>query len=254
MSRVVPDASGAASEEPSWPRTAYAAELKAACRALGADESDLQHLLDPLHEAQIPLPQLYGLLKRSWSRLTALRESQADLPGLGGERPQTVRLLEQGFGTLQRGEAFSLEQSDRLFERACEPDDTHEIAARIRSLRAGIAAVQLDYRRAAGLYLQAALTPGLDAPLQWRYQFERALALEEQGLGFMDEAALEEAVELYETRVLALASREQRPDEWAATQRHLGDALGALGRRQRGTRLLERAIGAFENALPVGSG
>ena len=254
MSSVVPDASGSASEEPSWPHAAYTAELKAACRSLGADESDLQHLLAPLQEAQVPLQQLYGLLKQSWSRLKALRESQADLAEFASEQPETVRLVEQGFEALQRGEAFSLEQSDRLFERACELSHTREVAARVRSLQAEIAAIQLDYHRAAELSLQAALTPGLDAPLQWRYQFQRARALEEQGLGFMDEAALEETVGLYETRVLALASRERWPDEWAATQHHLGDALGALGQRQRGTRLLERAIEAFENALSVESG
>ncbi|MGA7800001.1 MAG: tetratricopeptide repeat protein [Gammaproteobacteria bacterium] len=182
-----------------------------------------------------------------------MREAQAETTGLATEHPEAVHRAERAFRSLQSGKMLALEEGDAVFEQACrqclELGGADELAARLRAVRAGIAALRLNHRRAAELYLQAASTPGLSVALQWRYQFERALVLEDRGRDFMDQTALEEAVAVYETRVLALTSREERPQEWATTHHHLGNTLGTFGQRQRGTWLLERAIDSFETAL-----
>ncbi|MEY6432077.1 tetratricopeptide repeat protein, partial [Thioalkalicoccus limnaeus] len=121
--------------------------------------------------------------------------------------------------------------------------------ARIRASQAQIAAIRLEHRRAAELFAEAAAMAGLDAPTQWRYQTERALILEALGRDLVDSPAIEEAIDLYENKILALVPRDTRPDDWATTQNHLGTALGLLGRRQSGTALLERSVAAFEQAL-----
>jgi len=249
MNRAVRDDSEGSAD----PGSVYAVELELACRVLSADRSDLEHLLARIHEAQVPLRQAYGLLKHSWARLNALRGSQAEVSGLFEDEPEVLRLVERAFGFLQPGGTFSLDDGHVVFERAwgicSEHGGAPELRARLRSIQAEVAAVQLRYRSAARLYEQAASVPNLDTALKWRYQLQRARALEDLGREFMDRAALEEAIGLYETVVLALAPREERPQDWAATQHHLGNALGVLGHRQLGTWLLERAIKAFENAL-----
>lgn len=237
------------------PRVVDAGVLKAACFNLSAQPSDLDPLLDPIHAMQVPPQRVPGLLEQLWSRLEALRANQADFAGQTGIRPDIANLLEQAFNALRAGSTFSLAEADAAFEAAyrasLEAGGPAECVASIRASQAHIAAVQLDYRRAGRLYADAAATAGLSEPVQWRYQLQHALTLEDQGAEFMDNAALEAAIDLYETRVLALAPRATRPDDWATTQHHLGTALGALGQRQRGTWMLDKAIATFERALSV---
>ncbi|HQU16293.1 MAG: tetratricopeptide repeat protein [Gammaproteobacteria bacterium] len=231
----------------------YAATLHAACQNLPAHKSDLERLLGPIHAMQVSQLQVSGLLKQAWLRLEALRESHADVSGPASEHPDIARLLERAFAWLQPDETFSLDDANAAFEQAyrgcLEIGAAADLVAAICAGQAQIAAVKLDYRQAASLYAEAATTAGLSVPLQWRYQTQHALVLADLGRELIDDAALEEAIDLYETRVLALAPRVQRPDDWAATQHHLGDALGALGQRQRGTWMLEKAIETLECAL-----
>jgi tetratricopeptide (TPR) repeat protein len=253
MSRAVPDTSGEVSEDVSDSSSVYAAELNAACRNLQAHRSDLEHLIGLMREMRVPPQQVSGLIKQTWLQLKELRESRADLAELADHDAELTRSIERAFARLQPGESFSLDDSSVEFEQAygrcLELGSAPELSARIRAAQARITAARLNYRRAAELYAQAATTPELIVPLQWEYQSRRALALADLGREFIDSAALEEAVDLYESRVLELAPRVERPDDWAATQHNLGNALGALGQRQRGTWMLERAIAAFESAL-----
>lgn len=231
----------------------YAIELNAACQYLPVDRSDLERLIVPIHTMQVPRQQVVRLLNQGWLRLKALRESQPALSGLAGHDPEAARLIEQAFVRLQSGGAFSLDDGTVTFEQAerrcVEIGGSPEFTALVRAQRARIAAIELDYHRAVELYAEAAGTPGISIPLQWQYQLQRGLLLEDLGRDFMDNRALEEAIDLYETRVLALSPRAERPGDWAATQYHLGNTLGALGQRQRGTWMLDRAIQAFGRAL-----
>ena len=121
----------------------------------------------------------------------------------------------------------------------------------MKAEQARIAASQLEYRRAAELFAEAATAEGMEAPLQWEYRNQQALMLAEYGREHKDNEALEQAIGLYEKTVLSLAPKEDRPEDWATTQHHLGNALGVLGQRHRAPRILQRAAMAFENALSV---
>jgi hypothetical protein len=50
---------------------------------------------------------------------------------------------------------------------------------------------------------------------------------------------------------LEVYTREQMPLDWAMTQYNLGNALGALGERERGTARLEAAAAAFDACLTI---
>ena len=128
-----------------------------------------------------------------------------------------------------------------------------ENAALACAEQAQTAATQQKYQRAAELFAEAASVNGLEVPLQWKYRNQQALMLAEYGREFRNNTALEQSIDLYENTVLALAPKEERPDDWATTQHNFGNALGLLGQRHRATRLLERAILVFENALSVRS-
>jgi len=64
---------------------------------------------------------------------------------------------------------------------------------------------------------------------------------------------LREAVQICQG-TLALNRREKSPQDWAATQNNLGNALGDLGTRsggQEGRKLLAEAVAAYRSALEV---
>lgn len=233
----------------------YTAALQAASLNLSAQTSDLEQLLDPIQAMEISPQQVSGLLKQLWLRLETLRASQAEITNSDALHTELARMLEQAYSCLHAGDTFSLVDAYAEFEKAyhagLELDSSAEHLASIRAAQAQISAVQLDYRHAGSLYADASTTPGLNEPLQWQYQLQHALALEDQGREFMDTVALETAIGLYETQLLALAPMAKRPDDWATTQHHLGNALGALGQRQHGTLMLEKSIMAFESALTV---
>lgn len=245
------------SKDVAEPNPVYAAALQAACLNLSAQTSDLERLLAPMHAMQVSPQQVSGLLKQVWQRLEALRASQAEVTNSAAQYPEAIPMLKQAFSCLHAGDTFSLADAYARFEQAyhvsLKVDSPAERVAAIRGAQAQIMAVQLDYRRAGSLYAEASTTPGLNAPLQWRYRLQQAMALEDMGRECMDDAALEAAIGLYETEVLPLAPHAKRPDDWATTQHHLGNALGALGLRQRGTVMLDKAIRAFECALSVRS-
>jgi tetratricopeptide (TPR) repeat protein len=231
----------------------YEREISTASRHLRAEPSDLKQLLVFIVARQVSRQQIPELLKHAYSRLSAARESRTNLLDPVTKESSVGPLIERAERALEAGESLSLDRADEAWEEVhgccIELESEPEYLAHIRSRQAQVAAAKQEYRRAADLFAQAAATPGLEVPQQWRYQTDRALVLEYLGRELMDVAALEEAIGLYETRVLPLAPREQRPDDWATTQNHLGTALGVLGRRQRGTAMLERALAIWATRL-----
>jgi tetratricopeptide (TPR) repeat protein len=235
------------------PDAVYKTELDAAHKTLHAERSDLAQLLCYIHGNRVSPRQVPVLLGQAYARLRELRENRTHLSSRAGKEPGIATPVEQADRALQAGGGFSLDDADQAYEKACrrclELEDDPESAARIRARQASIAAVKQRYRHAAGLYGEAAEIPGLDVPLQWHFQIRRALVLEDLGREFMDNAALEQAIDLYESTIIDLAPRNERPEDWATTQDHFGNALGILGQRHQGTQMLERSIMAFRNAL-----
>ncbi|MDP6343966.1 MAG: tetratricopeptide repeat protein [Alphaproteobacteria bacterium] len=240
-------------EKPADPAAVYAPELEAACKNLGADASDLAHLLRFIHNKRVPRRQVPGLLKQAHIRLQKQRDLLADGTIPAPRNPELAAMIERVQSVLQPGAAFSPESASEDIEAACtggiEHAEASDVIAALCGVQAGIAALRQDYRRAAEIYALAADTPELPPALQWRYQSDRAAVLEDLGREFGDGAALEEAIDLYENKLLDLAPQGERPDDWAATQNSLGRTLGLLGQRQRGPWMLERAVEAFQCAL-----
>ncbi|MDH3218884.1 MAG: tetratricopeptide repeat protein [Gammaproteobacteria bacterium] len=231
---------------------AYEFELKAAQNHLGAEASDLASLLAFILQQAVSREQIQRLLEQAYARLQSLREVADDL-GSNVDDTDISAAIEIAVGALQTGESFSLADADQAFEqiyRQCIKDiNLAELAARMRAVQALIAAVALNFRHAAALYAEAAATVGIEPDLQWQYLYRQASVLEDLGREFVDIEALQAAAELYENRILPLTPRDQCPAEWSRIQDCLGTTLGILGQRQRGTRMLERAIEAFDNSL-----
>lgn len=231
----------------------YQAELGALERILGAPRSDLEVLLGPVLEKQVSVNQVYDLLGQSWAKLKELRQLCKDDWGVTWKDPEVATALAKANHFLQPGDTLSLDQAGNALAQACsravESGEAPLNLAHIREGEALLAVLLQEYLRAAAFYAQAAALPGLDPSLQWRYQSRRALILADLGREFMDNAALEECIHIYQDTVLTLVPRTQRSRDWATTQNDLGNVLGVLGQRRRGTRMLEESIIAFENAL-----
>lgn len=208
----------------------YELELKAAQQHLGADTSDLVYLLSFIHQQEVSRHQVQGLLEKAYSRLQALRMENPELDSNLADADQ------------------ALEQKYRL---CIERKDQFEDAARICAQQAQIAAVTLNFRHAAALFAKAAATADIALASRWHYLYQQALMLEDLGREFLDIEALQAAVDLYENTIVPMTLRQDQPDDWSSIQFALGTTLGILGQRQRGTRMLENSIAAFERALTV---
>ncbi|MEE9320845.1 MAG: tetratricopeptide repeat protein [Granulosicoccus sp.] len=229
------------------------AELDAAQINLQAERSDLEHLLAYIKQHPVSRKQTPGLLKQAYMRLVSLRTSQPELAKLFVKEPDVAGLVEQASSALQSGDAFSLDDCWQACEQASAVYSANEhqaeLLALLRSRQAEVAALKQNFKQAADLFAAAAATPQLTAPMQWQYQNKCALLLETLGRETGDVAALGQAIDLYQSAIVALEQDKGRRDDWATTQNNLGSALGVLGQRQRGTIMLEKSIEAFERAL-----
>jgi tetratricopeptide (TPR) repeat protein len=227
-------------------------ELAAVQAHLDAPATDLACLLAHILEQPLARQQIQGLLEQSYSRLQELRAAHGEL----AERLAAAGLDEpcaRAAAALSGGADLSLARVDQACEQAyrecLERGLPADLAARLRAQQALAAAAMLDFRHAAALYAEAAATAGIDPARHTQYLNRQAAVLEDLGREFLDIEALQAAVDLYENAILPRVSRQQQPELWAQTQNRLGNALGILGQRHRGTRMLELAIAAFERAL-----
>jgi len=240
-------------ENPDWPL----AEIDLAVKNLGAERTDIEQLFIPIQGKNISRQQIPGLLKQAYRRLQVLRSNLGEFRQLTASDTESASLIDQINSTIQPGDMFSLPKTahslnalHKQFEdKVCAP----EKAAMIHGMQALIAASGQEYGEAEEHYAKAAMTPMLSTALQWQYQIDRALALEDLGREFGHEIdgnqALQQAISLLQDEILALAPVDERPDEWAITQHILGNVCGILGQRQSGTRNLENSISAFKASL-----
>src|SRR6266849_8221562 len=114
--------------------------------------------------------------------------------------------------------------------------------------QARVERARLAYDEAARLFREATdLLPAGDE-MRWRYTLNEGSAWFTKGDRFGDNHALEQAVAV-DRAALQLASRSERPLDWARTQRAVGVALRELGDREGGTARLEEAVASFRLAL-----
>ena len=227
-------------------------ELAAVQAHLDAPAADLGRLLAYILEKPLSRQQIQGLLEQSYTRLQELRAAHHEL----AERLSAAGLDEvrsSAAAALSGGDDLSLPRVDQVYEKAyrdcLERSLPADLAARLRAQQALASATMLDLRHAAALYAEAAATAGIETDAHIQYLNRQAAVLEDLGREFLDIEALQAATALYENVILARISRQQQPELWAQTQNRLGNALGILGQRHRGTHILELAIAAFERAL-----
>lgn len=229
------------------------AELDAAQEFLAAPRSDLEQLFALVENQATSSRQITDRVRRAFARLQELRELAANFVAQDNIGSDISALLEKADQALRSGEQFSIADAAAALDQAlplCAQDNCDpEILTSLLSAQALLAAIRQDYRRAAQHFAKAAAAPGLKPAEQWQLQTKRALALQDLGHEFRDNEALEEAVALFENDILQLAPQVDHPLEWAATQDHLGYALGILGQRHRGTWMLEKAVRCFLSAL-----
>ena len=115
--------------------------------------------------------------------------------------------------------------------------------------QARVERARLAYDEAARLFREATdLLPAADIETRWRYTLNEGSAWFAKGDRFGDNHALEQAVGV-DRAALQLASRSERPLDWARTQGAVGVALRELGDREGGTARLEEAVATFRLAL-----
>ncbi len=215
---------------------------------LEATHNDITAALKILGESNVPAEHLSAKLVEVVERLRTPLEIAAPQ---SGDAPEIAALR----GEAQEAyDARDFAKADALLAEV-ETEQRRALgrfavkAAETSAKRGEIAVTRLRYVEAAVHFANAAaLVAPFDTEQQWRFLVGQAFALYKQGDEFGDNAALIEAIDVYRC-CLALATRSERPLEWARTQVNLGAALARLGGRESGTARLEEAVAAFREAL-----
>lgn len=230
----------------------YELELNAVSAHLGADTADLEYLLSQLLAHEVTRHQIQPLLEQGWMRLQALRERIGELQVQFSDL-EITGLIEQANNALAARAPLTVveERLERAFQICCDKTALSASAAGLRAPQALAVALSMDFRRAATFSDQAAELAQANPEARWQYRVQQVEFLREQGREFRDIEALQSAERLCLDTLLPMAPADSLPDERAWVQDYLGNTLGILGRQHRGTRMLERAIEAFEEALPL---
>ncbi len=236
-------------ENRDWPM----AEIDLAVKNLGAERTDSEQLFISIEGKNVSRQQIPNLLKQAYGRLQILRSNFDEFRQLTASDTGIAVVIDQINSTIQPGGMFSLAKTahslNALHKQCEERDCAPETVAMIHGMQALVAAAGQEYQKAEEHYAKAVTTPMLSAELQWQYQIDRTLALEDLGREFSDSQALQQAISLLQGEILELAPVDERPREWAITQHILGNICGILGQRQSGTRNLEYSISAFKASL-----
>jgi tetratricopeptide (TPR) repeat protein len=222
--------------------------IRNALRSLGAQEHQIadenlpQKLLESIQAFERQL-QTVAVLRSDNAEVNAqIRQAQSALEAEDPDSADNAFAAAAELALAQVNEAEALEAQARAIREQRQME-----AAAALAQRGDLAMARLAYRNAAQHFAQAAeLCPRPEQATAYRDQ--QMEALYEQGKDQGDNAALEEAIDLYRAK---LASPDQTADglAWAMTQNNLGNALWRLGARESGTARLEEAVAAYRAAL-----
>ena len=217
---------------------------------LGASSQEIDALLAPILDQGATRDQIPELLRSSWAHLQDLRETLTTISTVGEAIP-----------SLHLDQAISLTAADALdlsgigtAVQSCLADPANQqleksIQANLLYALSLAALLSQSYRDGAR-YLEKASELCESHPQdRWRYENARAQALTDLGREFLDNQALTEAVDLFESSVLPLVDKEKDSHQWAISKTRHGVALGILGQRQKGTKMLEQAICSFNEVI-----
>jgi tetratricopeptide (TPR) repeat protein len=217
-------------------------------RDKGVEIAPLRAILLKMGEAGVRDEDIAKRLEDKADELIKLREETARLRQGPAELASFAR---QAQALIDKGDldgARTVLGAGRTAARVMR-EQSSRYEAQFLAQEARVDHLQLAYRSAAAKYADAArLVAPLDQQQQWQFVLAQASELVSLGSEFGDNAALADAIDVY-NHALLLAPRAQRPLDWAMTQSNLGNALWRLGERERGTAKLEEAVAAFREAL-----
>jgi tetratricopeptide (TPR) repeat protein len=184
------------------------------------------------------------------------------LAALDANDPATMALAEQARVELDEGhhdaasafleraeeaELAAAAQARALAQQASAAADARQLhAVKARESRGEVALTRLRYREAAGHFSVAvSLLPASSLGDRGRLLWRQANALDRQG----DNAALTEAIAIWNELSRREYTRKRAPLDWAITQYNLGNALTQLGERRSDVALLKKAVAAYRLAL-----
>ena len=217
---------------------------------LGASSQEIDALLTPILDQGATRDQIPELLRRSWAHLQDLREILTTINALGQAVPSSN--LDQAI-CLKEADALDIPGigsavKSCLAEPAIQQLD-ESIQAKLFYALSLVALISQSYRDGAQHLEKASELCKSHPQDRWQFESARAQALTDLGREFLDNQALTEAVALFESSVLPLVDQEKDPHQWAISKTRHGVALGILGQRQKGTKMLESAIRSFNEVI-----
>ncbi len=232
-------------------------------KAQGITEAALNQFFTDLGRKKIPPEALDHELRDIAKNYLDLKTKIA---ALSSEDPEVTTLIQQA---RQAVEAVNFPLAERLFNEASQKDvqaaQNLQQVATVRLSSAAVAqaangdlqVVQLNFVNAQAYYQKALeLLPPSDKEHRGQYLNNLGTSLQEAGIrteGTDIQKFLRDAVTAYRT-ALTIWTKEQLPQQWAASQNNLGNILQQQGTRtsgEAGTGLLAEAVEAYRDALTV---
>ena len=186
--------------------------------------------------------------RRLLEDVKSLRVNDPEVQVLRQQAAAALEIADHATASAKLVEARSIISRKRATLARVLDEQKREEAALVYE-QARVELVRLAYEPAAQLFAEAArLLPPSDIKTRWNYLMAEADAESTMGDERGNNPALVRAILTYRA-ALPLASRTERPLDWAATQNNLGLALWRLGERESGTARLEEAVAAYRAAL-----
>ena len=204
----------------------------------------------PVEESQLAdrFAQLAAEHRRLVEDVKSLRVNDPEVQSLRQQAAAALEIADHAtaFARLMKARTIVTTKRETL-ARVLDDQKREEAALVFEQARVELA--RLAYGQATELFAEAArLLPAGDIETRWHYIMEKADAEETMGDERGNNSALVQAIASYRA-ALRLASRTERPLDWARTQNNLGVALKTLGAREGGTARLEEAVAAYRAAL-----
>ena len=204
----------------------------------------------PVEESQLAdrFAQLAAEHRRLVEDVKSLRVNDPEVQSLRQQAAAALEIADHAtaFARLMKARTIVTTKRETL-ARVLDDQKREEAALVFEQARVELA--RLAYGQATELFAEAArLLPAGDIETRWHYIMEKADAEETMGDERGNNSALVQAIASYRA-ALRLASRTERPLDWARTQNNLGVALETLGARESGTARLEEAVAAYGAAL-----
>src|SRR5262245_11018451 len=204
----------------------------------------------PVEESQLAdrFAQIAAEHRRLVEDVKSLRVNDPEVQALRQQAAAALEIADHATAFARLTQARTIVTTKRETLARVLDDQKREEAALVFE-QARVELARLAYEQAAELFAEAArLLPAGDTKTRWSYIMEKADAEQTMGDERGSNPALVQAIASYRA-ALRLASRTERPLDWAGTQNNLGLALWQLGERESGTAKLEEAAAVYREAL-----